>query len=293
MVRLRRPDETLDPILLIPHVGIPIAALIGAVLVPFHWWYPPVAVGLYFVRMLFLTAGYHRYFSHRAFKTSRPFQLLLGLVGTSCMQRGPLWWAAQHRAHHRYADTPKDPHSPLVRGLFQAHMGWLLVRRTDAYDAATVHDLALSPELRWLERHYAVVPAAMAIALYAAGGVGLLVWGFLVSTSLLWHGTYCINSIAHRYGSVRYATGDGSRNNWALALLTLGEGWHNNHHHFRSSARQGFFWWEVDVTYYVLRALAWTGLVWDLREVPRSVRESQLVARPASPDRAAPLPAAP
>ena len=278
MVRLRRSDETLDPILLLPHVGIPLAALIGAVLVPFRWWYPLAALGLYVVRMLFLTAGYHRYFSHRAYKTSRAFQLLLAILGETCVQRGPLWWAAQHRTHHRYTDTPKDVHSPVVRSLFWAHVGWLLVRKTDGFDEAAVHDLAVFPELRWLERHYVVVPAAMVLGLYAAGGIGLVVWGFLVSTSLLWHGTYCINSIAHRYGSVRYATGDGSRNNWALALLTLGEGWHNNHHHFMSSARQGFFWWEIDVTYYVLRALAWTGLVWDVREVPKRVLESQLVA---------------
>ena len=279
MVRLRRSDDSVDPILLLPHIGIPLAALAGSILVPFRWWYPLAAVGLYFVRMLFLTAGYHRYFSHRAYKTSRAFQLLLALGGESCVQRGPLWWAAQHRAHHRYSDTSKDVHSPVVRSFYWGHMGWLFVRKTDVFDEATVHDLTGFPELRWLERYYVLVPIAMALGLYLAGGAGLFVWGFLVSTSLLWHGTFCINSIAHRYGSVRYATGDGSRNNWALAVLTLGEGWHNNHHHFMSSARQGFFWWEIDVTYYVLRALARVGLVWDLREVSSRVRDSALVER--------------
>jgi stearoyl-CoA desaturase (delta-9 desaturase) len=281
--------EELSPWLMMVHIGLPLFAIGGAFVVPFRWWYPLVAVGLYFLRMLFLTAAYHRYFAHRSFKTSRAFQFVLAMLGTTCVQRGPLWWAGQHRAHHRFSDQEGDVHSPVRRSLFWGHMGWLLVRRTDGYDEARVKDLAAYPELRWAERHYLVAPVTLALGLLLLGGTGLLMWGFFISTALLWHGTYCINSLAHRIGKVRYATGDGSRNNWVLALLTLGEGWHNNHHHFMTSVRQGFYWWEVDVTWYVLRALSWTGLVWGLREVPRHVRESGRIDKGGLP---APAPSA-
>lgn len=273
----RSQDESLDFVTSIPHWGVPLIALLGALWVPFSWWYVAAAVLLYFLRMFALTAGYHRYFAHRTFKTSRPFQLLLAVAGATCAQRGPIWWTAHHRNHHRYTDGPRDVHSPAERGLWWAHVGWLLCKKTDAVDSSRVRDLDEVPELRWVEKYWLLFPVGLAVALLALGGWGLLVWGFFVSTTLLWHGTYTINSLAHRWGRIRYATGDSSRNNWILALITLGEGWHNNHHRYMSSARQGFFWWEVDITYYVLRAFQRIGLVWELREVPRRVRDSQLV----------------
>lgn len=278
-----RTDERIDFVRSVPHWGVPLVAIVGALIAPFHWWYVLVALGLYFARMLALTAGYHRYFAHKSFKTSRPFQLLLAVAAATCAQRGPIWWTAHHRNHHRYADLPKDVHSPARRGMWWAHVGWLLCRKTDEVDVSRVRDLYEIPELRWVEKYWLVFPVALAASLAAIGGLGLLVWGFFVSTTLLWHGTYTINSLAHRYGRVRYRTSDSSRNNWVLALLTLGEGWHNNHHHYMGSARQGFYWWEIDITYYVLRVLQWAGLIWEMREVPRRVRESHREALDPEP----------
>jgi stearoyl-CoA desaturase (Delta-9 desaturase) len=269
-VRADRPDLVRS----IPFVLIHLGAL-GAFLLPFEPWYLGLAVGLYYLRMFGVTAGYHRYFSHRSYKTSRAFQLLLACVALSSAQKGVLWWAAHHRHHHRESDRPSDVHSPVQRGLWWAHVGWILSAGSDAVDHARVGDLARYPELRWLEKWHFVPPAALAVGLFLWGGLPALVWGFFVSTTLLWHGTFTINSLAHVFGSRRYATPDNSRNNWLLALLTLGEGWHNNHHHYRPAANQGFFWWEFDPTYYVLKGLALVGLVWDLRTPPRHVLEGR------------------
>jgi stearoyl-CoA desaturase (delta-9 desaturase) len=242
-----------------------------------------LALGLYVVRMFGVTAGYHRYFSHRAFRTSRGFQLFLAVLGASAVQKGPLWWAAHHRDHHRYSDRPEDVHSPLERGFWWSHVGWILARRHDATKLERVKDLASFPELRWLDRWHLVVPAALAGVLFLAGGVPAFLWGFCVSTVLLWHGTFAINSLAHVFGRRRYETGDGSRNSLALALVTLGEGWHNNHHFYASAANQGFFWWEIDVSYYVLRSLAALRLVRDLRTPPDRVRFAHRAVGAASP----------
>jgi stearoyl-CoA desaturase (delta-9 desaturase) len=245
-----------------------------------------IAAGLFWLRMFAITAFYHRYFSHRAFRTSRAAQFVLAVVGASGVQRGPLWWAAHHRHHHARADRPDDRHSPRD-GFFWSHIGWFLARENFATRMALVPDLARYPELRWLDRYDAVVPAALALALFAAGtwlehaapGLGtdawqLVVWGFCISTVVLWHSTFTINSLAHRFGRRRYATRDDSRNNPWLALLTLGEGWHNNHHRYPAAARQGFYWWELDISWYVLKLLAAIGVVWDLRPVPAAIRES-------------------
>jgi stearoyl-CoA desaturase (delta-9 desaturase) len=228
----------------------------------------------YLVRVFAVTGGYHRYFSHKAYRTSRAFQFVLALLGTMAVQKGPLWWASIHRRHHRYSDQPGDPHSPRL-GFWHAHQGWIFDDRWGATSLEAVRDFAKYPELVWLNRYHFVGPLALALFCWAVGGFAGLVWGFSVSTVLQWHSTYAINSLAHRIGSRRYETGDDSRNNWWLALITLGEGWHNNHHHYMASVRQGFFWWELDVTYYVLRALAAVGLVWDLREPPASVRNAR------------------
>ena len=242
-----------------------------------------VAALLYGVRMFAITGFYHRYFSHRAFRTSRTLQFVFALIGAASVQRGPLWWAAHHRHHHRHSDAPEDLHSPR-HGFWRSHMGWFLTRGAFATDLSRVPDLARFAELRWLDRFDVAVPAAMAAGLYALGAVlarvaptlgttgpQLLVWGFFVSTVVLFHATVTINSLSHRFGRRRFPTRDDSRNNLWLALLTFGEGWHNNHHFYSSSARQGFRWWEIDLTWYGLRLMALLGLVRDLKPVPEWV----------------------
>lgn len=239
--------------------------------IEFRWSYVALCLALYFSRMFFVTAGYHRYFSHRAFKTSRAFQFLLAYAAMTSAQKGVLWWAAHHRHHHRYADTDQDLHSPGLRGFWWSHVGWILSNRYNRTEVEQIRDFYKFPELRWLNRWFLVPPLTLAVALFLAGGWGWLVWGFFVSTVLLWHGSFLVNSLAHVFGRRRYPTPDDSRNSFLMALLTLGEGWHNNHHHYMASARQGFFWWEIDVTYYLLKLLAWCGLVWELREPPPHV----------------------
>lgn len=259
----------------------------GVLWVGFSWFALGTAITLYAIRMFAITGFYHRYFSHKAFKTSRPIQFLFALIGATCVQRGPLWWAAHHRNHHRHSDTERDVHSPVTRSFFWSHMGWFLTNHGFRTDRTVIRDLVKFPELRWLDRYDILLPIALAVGLYLLGnwletaqpqlgtsGPQLLVWGFFVSTIVLFHITVTINSLAHRWGRRRYATNDHSRNNWVLALLTFGEGWHNNHHHFPGAARQGFFWWEVDFTYYGLRMLSWLGLVWDLKPVPPNLRRS-------------------
>ena len=249
-------------------------ACIAVIWVGVSWTAVVVATALYAVRMFAITAFYHRYFSHRTFQASRPVQFVFAVIGASSVQRGPLWWAAHHRHHHRHADQPLDPHSPREGGFWRSHMGWFLTREAFATDLSRVPDLARFPELRWLDRFDTAIPVLLAVGLYALGaalerwapglhttGPQLLVWGFFISTIVLFHATVTINSLAHRFGRRRFETRDDSRNNLWLALLTFGEGWHNNHHFFPGTVRQGFRWWEVDLTWYGLRAMAALGLV--------------------------------
>jgi stearoyl-CoA desaturase (delta-9 desaturase) len=230
-----------------------------------------LALAGYLLRMWAVTAGYHRYFAHRSYKTSRAFQLVLAVLGSTTMQNGPIWWASVHRRHHKDSDGVRDLHSPLRRGFWYAHIGWAFDRSLPRpRDPSNVGDLTRYPELCWVDQHDWVPLVAYALVCFAIGGAPGLVWGFVVSTLAVFHATMLINSAAHLWGSRRYATTDGSRNNALLAIVTLGEGWHNNHHHFMSSTRQGFFWWEIDLTYLVLRVLARLGIVWGLREPPAS-----------------------
>ncbi|MBJ6759826.1 acyl-CoA desaturase [Myxococcaceae bacterium JPH2] len=231
-----------------------------------------VCLALYVVRMWAITAGYHRYFAHRAYKTGRVFQFLIALVGTSAAQKGPLWWAAHHRHHHRYSDQPEDVHSPLQRGFWWSHVGWILCDKYVETRMDGIKDFARFPELRWLNRYYLVAPTLLGIALFFLGGFSMLVWGLFVSTTLLFHGTFTINSLSHIFGKRRYRTSDTSRNNWLLALLTLGEGWHNNHHYHQNTANQGWFWWEVDFSYYSLKVLSWLRVVEGLRLPSEAVK---------------------
>ena len=263
------------------HVGC-----LAVIRVGWSWTAVAVAAALYFVRMFAITGFYHRYFSHRTFRTSRVAQFLFAVLGNTAVQRGAIWWAAVHRHHHKHADSEHDVHSPGLTGFWWAHIGWMTSSRNFPTNYGVVRDLAKYPELVFLNRFDLVVPALFGAALYGAGallhaaapGLGtsggqLFVWGFFVSTVVLLHATLFVNSLAHAFGSRRFATDDDSRNSLLLALITLGEGWHNNHHRFMGAARQGFYWWEIDPTWYGLKALSWTGLIWNLKPVPRSVYE--------------------
>ncbi len=230
--------------------------------------------GSYLLRKLAVKAGYHRYLSKRAFSLSRGWQATLAVLAETSGQKGVLWWAAHHRHHHLHSDTSSDVHSPVRRGFWWAHVGWILSPDYDTYDQRRVSDFARFPELVWLDRWYMVPFVGYGVALFALGGLPVFVWGFVVSTLVLYHATFLINSLAHVWGTRRYDTPDDSRNNFWLAVLTLGEGWHNNHHHYRSSARQGVRWWEIDVTYYALLALSWVGITRNMRPF-REVRRSQ------------------
>ncbi len=247
-------------------------ALLFVFVAPLSWRVGALAIGGYGLRMWAVTAGYHRYFAHRAYKTSRAFQFVLAVLGATTMQNGPIWWASVHRRHHKDADGPGDHHSPTKRGFAYAHVGWAfdLTSPSPRDDDSNVADLKRIPEIRWIDRYDWLPLGAYALACAAVGGSSGFVWGFVVSTLAVFHATMLINSLAHVWGTRPYATADQSRNNALLAVLTLGEGWHNNHHHYMSSARQGFAWWEIDVTYYVLRTLAALGVVWAIREPPAS-----------------------
>lgn len=278
---VRDPDR-IDWLRALPFAGMHLAclAVLWVGVSPTALW---VAFALYVVRMFAITGFYHRYFSHRAYKAPRVVQFVFGVIGASAVQRGPLWWAAHHRHHHRHADLDVDLHAP-KHGFWRSHMLWFLTPRGFRTDLSRVPDLAKFPELRWLDRFDTLIPVLLAVSLYAMGallerqapqlgtsGLQLLVWGFFVSTVILFHASVTINSLAHRFGRRRFDTRDDSRNNWWLALLTFGEGWHNNHHFFPGSARQGLRWWEVDFTYYGLKLLAMLRVVRDLKSYPPQV----------------------
>jgi stearoyl-CoA desaturase (Delta-9 desaturase) len=263
-------------------------ACLGIIFVEFSWFALIFALSLYVLRMFAITAFYHRYFAHKAFKTSRLGQFIFAVLGATAVQRGPLWWASHHRGHHAHSDELQDVHSPQHHGFLWSHLGWFLSRANFSTQLDRVKELAKFPELRFLDRFDVLIPIALGTSIYALGetlantaphlntdGLQLFIWGFVFSTVLLYHGTFCVNSLAHVWGKRRYVTRDHSRNNFIIALLTLGEGWHNNHHHYPGSASQGFYWWEVDFTYYGLRLLAALGLIWDLRKIPIEIRESK------------------
>jgi stearoyl-CoA desaturase (delta-9 desaturase) len=262
------------------------AGCLGVFLTGWSWAAVWTAAVLYFVRMFAVTGFYHRYFAHRTFRTSRTGQLLLAIMGNACVQRGPLWWASVHRHHHQHSDEDVDVHSPGVHGFIWSHIGWMTSSRNFPTNYGRVKDLARYPELVFLNRFDMIVPACLAVAMIFFGtmlehfwpglhtsGWQMLVWGFFISTVVLLHGTLCINSLAHTFGRRRYDTEDESRNSLILALITLGEGWHNNHHYCMNAARQGFFWWEIDITYYLLKMVSWTGFIWDLHPVPEKAYE--------------------
>ena len=245
------------------------------------WQAVVIGVVLYWLRIFAIGAGYHRYFSHRAYSTGRVFQFILAVLAQSTAQKSVLWWAAKHRHHHLHSDTRQDVHSPRHTGFLYSHVGWIFSRQHAATDLVKIDDFARYPELMWLHRFELVPAVATAILCFLIAGWSGLVVGFFWSTVLVYHATFCINSLAHVRGKKRYVTGDDSRNNWLLAFFTMGEGWHNNHHAYQSSVRQGFKWWEIDPTYYILKALSWLGIVWGLKSPPALVlrNEQRLGAR--------------
>lgn len=249
-------------------------ACFGVIWSGITWQSVAIGVALYWLRIFAIGAGYHRYFSHRSFSTSRLFQFVLACLAQTSAQKSVLWWAAKHRHHHLHSDTPDDVHSPRHKGFLYSHVGWVFARRHSSADLLKVADLADHPELMWLHKYELVPAVALGILCFWAAGWAGLVVGFFWSTVLVYHATFCINSLAHVRGCKRYVTGDDSRNNWLLALFTMGEGWHNNHHAYQSSVRQGFRWWEVDATFYLLKLLSWAGLVWDLKTPPEAVRRN-------------------
>ena len=250
----------------LPFLAFHLAPLL-ALFVAVSWADWVLCAALYAVRMFFITAGYHRYFSHRSYRMARGPQLSMAVGGTLAVQKGPLWWAAHHRIHHRFTDQDRDVHSPRD-GFWWSHVGWILSVGSKESDLSAINDFAAVPELRLLDRIWWVPPTLLGVACFWFGGWGGLLIGFFLSTVLLWHGTFLVNSVAHLLGRRRFATEDTSRNSLLIALVTSGEGWHNNHHYLPSSSRQGFTWWEVDPTYYVLRLLALIGLVRDLKVPP-------------------------
>ena len=292
---IRAKPDKVEFIRVLPFVLLHLGCL-GVFLTGWSWTAVGITVLLYFVRMFAITGFYHRYFSHKTFQTSRPAQFLFALLGATAVQRGPLWWSYQHRHHHRHSDEDEDVHSPTIRGFWWSHIGWITSARNFPTDYSQVRDLAKFPELVFLNRFDTLVPILFATGLFGLGhflaghypGLGvtswqLLVWGFFISTTLLFHATSCINSMAHLLGRRRYDTGDNSRNSFLLAIITLGEGWHNNHHRYMNTVRQGFYWWEIDVSYYLLKALSWTGLIWNLKPVPLSAYEHTHSVRETHP----------
>jgi stearoyl-CoA desaturase (delta-9 desaturase) len=246
--------------------------------------------------MFAITGFYHRYFSHKAFKTSRIIQFIFAVIGASAVQRGPIWWAAHHRGHHVHSDTEHDKHSPKSHGFFWSHVGWFLSKANFMTHQKLVKELIRFPELRLIDRFDILIPIITCIGLFFLGqylgtnfpqlmtnGWQLVVWGFILSTVLLYHTTFLVNSVAHIWGKKRYKTKDSSKNNMLIALLTFGEGWHNNHHHFPGSANQGFYWWEIDITYYLLKFMSFLGLIWDIRKISPVLRESNKINQKPSP----------
>jgi stearoyl-CoA desaturase (delta-9 desaturase) len=255
--------------------------------VPFRWAYLGLWAASHFLRAVGLTLCFHRYLAHRAFKMNRGARFVWALVGTAAMQKGPLWWAGHHVNHHKYADRDGDPHSPMVSGVYHAHVGWFL--DDTKYDSVesnnpVMRDFSKVPELALLDRFFYAPPILLALGLVLAGGLPWLAWGFCLPTMTLSHATFCINSVNHMFGSRRFETVDESRNNVLTAFFAVGEGWHNNHHRYQRAARNGFYWWEFDPTWYIIRGMAALRIAWDLQSVPKRIYEE---ARSVKAQRAA------
>ena len=285
-MRFERSDLTFKKYLaIIVFWAVQVSALL-VFAVPFHLAYLAIWAVSHFLRAIGLTLSFHRYFAHRSFQMNRPARFIWALIGTAAMQKGPLWWAGHHVNHHRFADREGDPHSPMVSGVYYAHIGWFL---NDAkYDKLeksnpVIRDFSKVPEIAWLDRNYVVPPLVLAAAMFLIGGLPWLVWGFCLPTMTLAHATFAINTVNHMFGSRRFNTVDESRNNVLTAIFAAGEGWHNNHHRYQRSARNGFYWWEFDLTWYVIRAMAVVGAAWDVQRVPKRIYEEARAVKALRP----------
>jgi stearoyl-CoA desaturase (delta-9 desaturase) len=259
--------------------------------VPFRWAFIALWAASHFLRAIGLTLAFHRYFAHRAFKMNRVARFVWAFIGTAAMQKGPLWWAGHHVNHHRFADREGDPHSPMVSGVYYAHIGWFLNdTKYDSVEASNpvIRDFSKVPEIAWLEKYFFFPPLALAIGMFLIGGMPWLVWGFCLPTMTLAHATFAINTVNHMFGSRRFETVDESRNNPLTAFFAVGEGWHNNHHRYQRAARNGFYWWELDLTWYVIRAMAVLGIASDVQPVPARIYEEARVLRKRRAARALP-----
>lgn len=274
--------DTIDWFRVIPFILIHFGAL-AALWTHFEWYLVWVALILFVIRMFAITGFYHRYFAHKTFKTSRLMQFIFAFIGSTAAQRGPIWWASHHRRHHLNSDRHNDHHSPHTHHFLWSHMGWFLAKKNFLTDRKVVRDLIKFKELVLIDRFDWFPPVLLLLSLFVIGeylsltsgisGLNMVIWGFCVSTILVYHCTFAVNSIAHLWGTQRYNTKEESKNNFFVALLTFGEGWHNNHHHYPGSIRQGFYWWEVDLTYYALKFLSFLGIVYNLRTVSKAIRQ--------------------
>lgn len=246
---------------------------LSAFFLPFSWKWVGLGVGFYYFRMFGVTAGFHRYFSHKSFKTSRVMQFVFALLGCLSVQQGALWWSAHHRRHHKFSATENDIHAPEQKGFYWAHVGWTLSMQYNDSDLSNVRDLTVYPELVWLDKYYTLPAIIVGALVWGTLGTSAFIWGYMISLICNYNGTFIINSLCHMWGTRRFKTTDNSRNNIIFALLTLGEGWHNNHHHYQHSVRQGMYWWEIDISYMILKAMSFVGLVWDLKVFPDRVYE--------------------
>lgn len=276
-------EDTVEWARLLPFALLHVGCL-GAIWTGVSWFAAAVCVALYAVRMFAITAVYHRYLSHRSYDAPRWLVFVGAWTAAAAAQRGPLWWAAHHRRHHRHSDREGDAHSPLHGRFWWSHVGWFTTRRNFRTDLQQLPDLRDHAELRWLDRFDVAAPLSLLVFLYVLGeslavhapsletnGWQLVVWGFCVSTTLVFHVTSMVNSVCHLFGSRPWKTADQSRNLPWLALLTFGEGWHNNHHYCPGSVRQGFRWWQFDLSFYALWVMERFGLV-KLRPLPARAR---------------------
>lgn len=273
-----------------PFILLHLGAVVGLFLFPPTLPLVALCLGSYFVRMFAITAGYHRYFSHKSYQLGRFSQFVMATLGTSAVQKGPLWWAANHRHHHRFSDAKEDIHSPVQDGFWWSHIGWVLSNAFDETRWELIPDLKKFPELVWLNKYHLAPGLALGGLFYAVGGMPYFVWGWVISTVVLFHGTATINSLSHVFGTRRYQTTDDSRNNPLLALITLGEGWHNNHHCYMASTKQGFFWWEIDISYYVLKTLSIVGIVRGIKLPPLERLEKMRIKTNVKTNQISPAP---
>ncbi len=246
------------------------------------WTNVIVALALHWLAVgLGISLGYHRLHTHRGYKTSRAFEYFLAICGTLTLEGGPIFWVATHRVHHQHSDHDGDPHTPHDGG-FWAHVGWILFGHTRHNNTVLMSkyapDLGADPFYRWLNSYHYVPLILLGIVLLAVGGWGMVLWGIALRVTVGLHATWLVNSATHMWGSRRFPTRDDSKNSWWVALLTFGEGWHNNHHAHPVSARHGLAWYEFDVSWITLKALRALGVVRELKAAkihqPVAIREA-------------------